>query len=229
MRTSPVVVSSMPPSTSAGGPSTCSAASRSAPSAIVTCGPAAASAATCAATPSGLSPCAPRTSTPRRTSAAATSSWVDSGLAAHSATLAPPSASAATKFAVSAVTCRQAATRTPASGCSTAKRPRIERRTGICPSAHTTRASPSPARERSATSCGGSSVAVMIRLVGPVDLHPEVGGLLGRELGEPSAERVEVQAGAPLVGVLGQGGDALLGPVGVGEQLHLGGRLSHDR
>src|ERR1035437_7668234 len=51
-----------------------------------------------------------------RTRLAATSSCVDNGFEGHSATSAPPSRSAIIKFAVSAVTCRQAETRMPLSG-----------------------------------------------------------------------------------------------------------------
>ena len=46
-------------------------------------------------------------------SAAATSSWVDSGFEAASRTSAPPAASVSIRFAVSVVTCRQAAIRMP--------------------------------------------------------------------------------------------------------------------
>ena len=45
--------------------------------------------------------------------AAATSSWVESGLEAQSAGSAPPALSVRARLAVSAVTCRQAARRTP--------------------------------------------------------------------------------------------------------------------
>ena len=51
-----------------------------------------------------------------RTSAAATSSCVESGLEATSTTSAPPALSVRTRFAVSVVTCRHADTRRPASG-----------------------------------------------------------------------------------------------------------------
>src|SRR3954467_5203366 len=100
--------------------------------------------------------------------------------------------SARTRPAVSAVTCRQAATRTPSSGRSAAKRSRIERRTGICPSAHSMRAAPV------------ALIAVVIRLVGAVDADADVGRLLGRELRELDADRVEVQARDLLVEVLGE-------------------------
>ena len=42
------------------------------------------------------------------------SSWVDSGLEAHSVTFAPEAESARMRFAVSVVTCMQAPMRTPA-------------------------------------------------------------------------------------------------------------------
>src|SRR4051794_32930437 len=145
-------------------------------------------------------------------SASATSSCVDSGLAAASATDAPPSASVRTSTAVSAVTCRHAATRTPSSGRSRAKRSRIERRTGICPSAHSIRAEPD---------VRSGLVAVMVRLERALDRHADVGGLLGRQLGQLHAERVEVQARDLLVEVLGQHVDALLVLVVLGEQLDL--------
>ena len=47
------------------------------------------------------------------TSAAAVSSWVDSGFEAHRNTLAPPAFSVRIRLAVSVVTCRQAAMVTP--------------------------------------------------------------------------------------------------------------------
>src|ERR1035441_1705984 len=51
-----------------------------------------------------------------RTRLAATSSCVDRGFEAHSTTSAPPSRRQIARFAVSAVTCRQADTRIPFSG-----------------------------------------------------------------------------------------------------------------
>src|SRR4051794_5048908 len=122
--------------------------------------------------------------------ASATSSCVERGLAAATATVAPPAASARTRLAVSAVTCRQAATETPSSGRSRAKRSRIERRTGICPSAHSIRAWPV------------ALVAIVVGLVRALDRHPDVGRLVGLELRELDAERVEVQARDLLVEVL---------------------------
>ena len=89
---------------------------------------------------------------PSSTSAAATSSCVVSGFAEQSAGSAPPAASAFIRLAVSAVTCRQAATFVAASGCESAKRSRIERSTGIWPSAQSTRARPWGASAGSAMS-----------------------------------------------------------------------------
>src|SRR6202162_1554242 len=51
-----------------------------------------------------------------RTRLAATSSWVESGFEAQSTTSAPPSRRQMARFAVSAVTCRQAEMRMPFSG-----------------------------------------------------------------------------------------------------------------
>src|SRR5579864_7927554 len=85
---------------------------------------------------------------------AATSSWVDSGLLAQTVTSAPPAWSVRIRLAVSLVTCRQAATRIPASGFSSLKRWRIIARTGISWSAHSMRSLPAPARRGLATSDG---------------------------------------------------------------------------
>src|SRR5437868_13641721 len=87
------------------------------------------------------------------TSAAATSSCVESGLDAQMTTSAPPAFSVRIRFAVSVVTCRHAATRKPASGCSRSKRSRISASTGICRSAHSIRRLPSGESARSFTSC----------------------------------------------------------------------------
>src|SRR6266511_4498177 len=87
-------------------------------------------------------------------SAAAVSSWVESGLDAHRVTLAPPAWSVRARLAVSVVTCRQAAILRPASGCSFSKRARMSRSTGMCRSAHSMRSRPSSARARLVTSCG---------------------------------------------------------------------------
>src|SRR5713226_738438 len=83
---------------------------------------------------------------------AATSSCVDSGLDAHSTASAPPSRRAIIKFAVSLVTCRQAETRIPLSGCSLTKRLRIDSSTGICCPAHSILRLPASASPMSFTS-----------------------------------------------------------------------------
>src|SRR3954454_6589225 len=218
-RTSPVVVSSVPPRSpsSRSGRARWMAVSRSAPSSSVMRGARATTAATRAAHSSAPSPCTAWTSVPSAASAAATSSCVAYGLEAHSATTAPPAASARTRFAVSEVTCRQAPTTTPSSGRSREKRSRTERRTGICPSAHSIRARPE------------ELVAVMVGLIRALDRHVDVRGLLGRQLGELRAERVEVQPRDLLVEVLGQDVDLLGVLVVLGEQLDLGDRLVRER
>src|SRR6185437_2544055 len=86
------------------------------------------------------------------TSAAATSSCVESGLDAQRTTSAPPALSVRARFAVSVVTCRHAEIRRPASGCSRSKRSRIAASTGICRSAHWMRRTPSGVSARSFTS-----------------------------------------------------------------------------
>src|SRR3954467_12653092 len=216
-RTSPVVVSSVPPSmpASRSGRAVCSAPSRSAPSSSVIRG----RRATTAATPSAQSSGPPAKTEASSASAAATSGWGANGLDAHSATSAPPACSARTRFAVSEVTCRHAPTTTPASGRSRAKRSRIERSTGICPSAHSIRARP---RSISAL------VAIVLRLVRALDRNVDVRRLLGRELGQPRAQRVEVQPRHLLVEVLGQDVDALVVLRLLGEQLDLRDRLVRE-
>src|SRR5919199_1637952 len=86
------------------------------------------------------------------TSAAATSSCVESGFDAQSTTSAPPAFSVRARLAVSVVTWRHAEMRWPASGCSLSKRSRMAASTGICRSAQAMRRTPSPARDRSFTS-----------------------------------------------------------------------------
>src|SRR5215208_1763733 len=170
-----------------------------------------------------------RTGTPRSTSAAATSSCVVSGLAEHSAASAPPAISACMRFAVSAVTWRQAAIFTPSSGCSRIKRSRIERSTGMWFCAHSIRASPCGASAGSSTSGFRLLVAIVLGLVRPLDRHADVGGLLGRELREPRAERVQVQPRDLLVEVLREHVHLLLVLVVLREQLDLGDRLVRER
>src|SRR5215217_5314791 len=168
----------------------------------------------------------------RATSAAATSSCVSSGLAAHRATSAPPAISVRTRLAVSVVTCRQTPTRSPANGRSRANRSRIERSTGICASAHAIRASPASARPRSATSDAetlGVLVPIVVWLVRALDRDADVRRLLGAELRELHAERVEVQPRDLLVEVLGQHVDLSLVLVVLREELDLGDRLVRER
>src|SRR5437763_9403757 len=87
------------------------------------------------------------------TSAAATSSCVESGFDAQSTTSAPPALSVRIRLAVSVVTWRQAEMRYPSSGFSRSNRSRIACRTGICRSAQSMRRTPSGASARSFTSC----------------------------------------------------------------------------
>src|SRR3954447_20328576 len=133
-------------------------------------------------------------------SAAATSSCVESGFDAHRATRAPPAVNARTRFAVSAVTCSDAAMRTPSSGRSRSNRARTPASTGIWVAAQAIRPSPADAREGSLISL----VPVVVRLVRAIDRHPDVSGLVGRELRELRPERVEVQTRDLLVEVLRQ-------------------------
>src|SRR5256886_11489345 len=83
------------------------------------------------------------------TRCAATSSCVDSGLDAHSATWAPPAWRVIARFAVSVVTCRHADRRFPASGRSPRNRSLSCRSTGIERSAHSVRRRPSSASRMS--------------------------------------------------------------------------------
>src|SRR6185295_2052930 len=88
------------------------------------------------------------------TSAAATSSWVESGLLAQSTRSAPPAFSAIARFAVSAVTCRHAAIRMPFSGFCFANRSRIWWTTGMERPDHSMRPRPFSASARFFTSQG---------------------------------------------------------------------------
>src|SRR6202047_640000 len=120
---------------------------------------------------------------------AATSSWVDSGLLAQTVTSAPPACSVRIRLAVSLVTCRQAATRNPASGFSWLKRWRIIARTGISWSAHSMRSLPAPARRGLATSEG-----TVVFMLAP----PEAGARRRRTRSDGMGERrhaLELEAG----------------------------------
>src|SRR3954454_13447505 len=158
--------------------------------------------------------------------AAATSSCVESGFEAQSATDAPPAFSVLTRFAVSAVTCSDAAIRTPFSGFSRANRSCTWRRTGICSSAQAILPSPAEAREGSLMSL---LVAVMVALVRPLDGHSDVGGLLLGQLRQLRAESAEVKPGDLLVEVLRQHVHLLLVLVVLPEQLDLRDRLVRER
>src|SRR5689334_24805184 len=168
----------------------------------------------------------------RSTSAAATSSCVDSGFDAHRATSAPPASSVRTSPAVSAVTCRHAPTVSPSSGRSRSKRSRTCRSTGICSSAHSIRAWPASVRPGSATSewevFAMCLVPVVLGLVGAVDRNAEVGRLVLGQLGEVHAERVEVQPRDLLVELLREHVHLLLVLVVLVEELDLGDRLVRE-
>src|SRR5579884_3820075 len=109
------------------------------------------------------------------TSAAATSSCVDSGLLAHKATSAPPAWRVSIKFAVSDVTWRHAPTRSPSRGRSRAKRSRMMRSTGIWVAAHSMRRRPCCARPISLTSCRGNVLDDMILFFLPYWLDLRIG------------------------------------------------------
>src|SRR2546427_4634849 len=94
--------------------------------------------------------------------AVASSSWVESGFEAQSAISAPPSFSVSMRFAVSVVTCRQAAIRFPLSGRSRANRARIWRSTGISRSDHSIRFTPCSASLGSLTCPWALIVAVSL-------------------------------------------------------------------
>ena len=150
-----MVVSSVPPMISAiwSGRSLCSTLTMSAPSSIVMCGCVSSTSLMCRKNVSVSSPFTANVAIPLCShSAAATSSWVDSGFDAQSATSAPPAASVSIRFAVSVVTWRHAPIRTPASGRSFSNRSRISARTGISPAAHSMRSRPFGASARSLTS-----------------------------------------------------------------------------
>ena len=83
------------------------------------------------------------------TSEAATSSWVESGFDEQRTASAPPACRVRIRFAVSAVTCRQALIFQPASGRSAAKRSRMPASTGIWRSAHSIFSAPASARPMS--------------------------------------------------------------------------------
>src|SRR5213082_1691020 len=95
---------------------------------------------------------------------AATSSWVESGLEAMRTRSAPPAWRVRARLAVSAVTCRQAAIFSPASGLSLAKRSRMRARTGMSWSAQRMRFLPWGASLASLTSLRGWVAVAMVRV-----------------------------------------------------------------
>lgn len=72
------------------------------------------------------------------------------------------------------------------------------------------------------------SIAVVRRLVGPVDRNAEVLGLLLVQAGQLDADPLQVQARNLLVEVLRQPGDPRLAGVPVFPEVKLGGNLARD-
>src|SRR5271166_768365 len=102
-----------------------------------------------------------------RTRLAATSSCVDSGFEAQSTTSAPPSRRQIARFAVSAVTCRQAETRMPLSGWFLMNSLRIICSTFMDWFAHSMRFLPSSASSRllmSLLTCAAVDIRLLWRL-----------------------------------------------------------------
>src|SRR5579863_10314114 len=146
------------------------------------------------------------------------SSWVDSGFEAARWISPPPAVISPTRTAVSGVMCRQAAIRCPANGCLLANSRASRPSTGIARCAQAILDDPMRPGLR-------GSVTVVVRLVRAFDWHSDVVGLLLAQLGQPDAERVQVQPGDSLVEVLGQYVHAERVLVGLGEQLDLGEHL----
>src|SRR5215469_2834122 len=160
-------------------------------------------------------------------------------------TRAPPALSTPTRTAVSAVTCRQQPMVNPANGCSCANVERSMPSTGIARPAHAipgwpARASPGslmsdrgslPAARRSVPPIGPApdcrfwparpSVPVVVRLERAIDWDAYVIGLLLGQLGEPDAERVQMQPCDLFVQELGQHVHADRVLVCLGEQFDL--------
>src|SRR4051794_25927809 len=149
------------------------------------------------------------------TRAAATSSFVDSGLLAARTTSAPPALRVRIRLAVSVVTWRHAPIRIPSSGRSRSNRSRIRRRTGISRSAHSIRRMPSDARPRSVRSWAGSpavpAVATGIVSVIVVSMLPaveqttercgQVGPRRAESMGEALLEPDVLDKSEPAVGL----------------------------
>src|SRR5215510_14452143 len=89
---------------------------------------------------------------------------------------------------------------------------------------------PSPPRSaKRALRAPGGSIAVVIRFEGTVLGYPDVGGLLGSQLGQLGADLAEVQPGDLLVEAFGKGIDLLLVFALIGEELDLRQRLVGER
>src|SRR2546426_8211054 len=162
------------------------------------------------------------------TSAAAVSSWVESGFDAQSATWAPPALSVSMSTAVSVVTCRQAPSRSPLSGCSRANRSLTCRSTGIDCSAHSIFSRPSAASAMFLTSCSviatpSAGFAGAIRSWGRQPRAQRARGV-GRGAKPPS------ELNTSLVFEILHAVDALPREVGVGAaEVAIGRRLPVDR
>src|SRR3954468_9235524 len=103
-----------------------------------------------------------KTLTPSSTSAAATSSCVESGFEAQRVRSAPPAWRVCMRWAVSLVTCRHAETRSPFKGFDLAKRSAMVLRTGMERADHSMRPWPFGASFGSFTSCGRFILATAI-------------------------------------------------------------------
>ena len=114
----PVVVSSQPPKMAGISSciSVCTMCTRSPPSSIIMLGPAASTARICELYSSSVAPYQAWTSSPAFTSAAATSSCVESGLDPVTYISAPPAASTLHRYAVLASRCTERVTFLPAKG-----------------------------------------------------------------------------------------------------------------
>src|SRR5215469_969515 len=151
----------------------------------------------------------------------AMSSWVDNGFEAARCTSPPPAVSKSTRTAVSAVTCRQAATVRPLNGRPAANSSRSSPSTGMARRAQAILSIPSMASGPDAR----RSVAVMIGLVRALHRDPDVIGLLLAQLGEPHSQRGQMQPRDSLVEQLGQHVHPERVVLRLGEQLHLGEHL----
>src|SRR5436309_1808059 len=83
--------------------------------------------------------------------------------------------------------------------------------------------------EKSSPAAAAYLVPIVIGLVWPLDRHPEICGLLRRQLGEPSRQGIEMETGHLLIEMLGQRVNALFVDVGMPEQLDLSDHLVGER